>query len=279
MAAATGQGYLAYVLSSPMQAESGGRNIGIPCLSPALRKERMSKDFKGPRKVPNYTPDLEPGAWIEIYELAMDMLDVNEAVCDKYFTMMFEGTAHTWLKNLPPNSINTWPELKERFVKNFRGTCKRPMTIVHLQHCVQRPDESAHHWTRRVAEVIHSSDDISAAHAVLILEKNCHYQPLVLKLGRLKRKVQDMGELMDTLIRYGESDDTKDPGEDDDKTSTTRRGTHPEANLKPRGEATVTPRVKGRKGSRKAPLISLPILTLGTGTSVRRKGASAGKTT
>ena len=58
---------------------------------------------------------------------------------------------------------------------------------------------------------------------MLILEKNCHYEPLVLKLGRLKRKVQDMGELMDTLTRYVESDDTKDPGEDDDKGSTSRR--------------------------------------------------------
>ncbi|KAI4994618.1 hypothetical protein ZWY2020_034259 [Hordeum vulgare] len=33
-----------------------------------------------------------------------------------------------------------------------------------------------------------------------------------------------MGELMDTLTRYAESDDTKDPGEDDDKVSTARRG-------------------------------------------------------
>ncbi|KAI5016253.1 hypothetical protein ZWY2020_006104 [Hordeum vulgare] len=224
LAAAAGQGYPAYALPSPMQAELGGRNIGIPCLSLALRNERMPKDFKGPRKVPNYTPDLERGAWIESYELAMDMLDVNEAVCAKYFTMMLEGMGHTWLKNLPPNSINTWSELKERFIKNFRGTCKRPMTIVDLQHCIQRPDESAHHWTRRVAEVIHSSDGISATQAMMILEKNYHYQALVLKLGRLKRKVQYMGELMDTLTRYAESDDNKDPGEDDDKISTARRG-------------------------------------------------------
>ena len=59
---------------------------------------------------------------------------------------------------------------------------------------------------------------------MLILDKNCHYEPLVLKLGRLKRKVQDMGELMDTLNRYAESDDIKDLREDDDKVSTARRG-------------------------------------------------------
>ncbi|KAI4972832.1 hypothetical protein ZWY2020_003757 [Hordeum vulgare] len=73
--AAAGQGYPAYALPSLTRAESGGRNIGIPCLTPALRNERMPKDFKGSRKVPNYTPDLEPGARIESYELAMDMLD------------------------------------------------------------------------------------------------------------------------------------------------------------------------------------------------------------
>ena len=80
-------------------------------------------------------------------------------------------------------------------------------------------DESAHHWTRRVTEIIHLSDNITAAQAVLILEKNCHFQPLVQKLGRLKRKVQDLGKLMDVLTRYAESDSTKDPGSDEDKTA------------------------------------------------------------
>ncbi|KAI4989237.1 hypothetical protein ZWY2020_036554 [Hordeum vulgare] len=97
------------------------------------------------------------------------------------------------------------------------------MTIVDLQHYVQRPDESAHHWSWRVAEIIHSSDDITAAQAVLILKQNCHYEPLVQKLGRLKRKVQDMGEKMDTLTRYTEADDTKDPGEDG-KANSPRKG-------------------------------------------------------
>ena len=48
----------------------------------------LPKDFKGPRKVPNYTADLSPEAWVESYEMAMEMLDVDEAACSKYFTMM-----------------------------------------------------------------------------------------------------------------------------------------------------------------------------------------------
>ncbi len=46
--------------------------------------ELKPKDFKGPRKVPNYTADQPPEAWVESYEMAMEMLDVDEAACAKY---------------------------------------------------------------------------------------------------------------------------------------------------------------------------------------------------
>ena len=91
------------------------------------------------------------------------------------------------------------------------------MTIVDLDHCVQHEDESAHHWVLRVSTIIHSSNNITAAQAVLILEKNCHFLPLKQKLGWLKRSCQDMGELMVALTKYADSDSMKDPGSDDEK--------------------------------------------------------------
>ena len=69
--------------------------VGVPCLVPALCNEQLPKDFKGPWKVPNYTANQPPEAWIESYEMAMEMLDVNDAACAKYFTMMLDGPAHT----------------------------------------------------------------------------------------------------------------------------------------------------------------------------------------
>ena len=66
-------------------------SLGVPCLTPALRNMRLPNDFKGPRKVPDYTADLQQGSWVESYEMAMEMLDVDEAVCAKYFTMMLRG--------------------------------------------------------------------------------------------------------------------------------------------------------------------------------------------
>lgn len=71
------------------------RTGGVPCLILALRNVRLPKDFKGPRKVPNYTADLQPGAWIESYEMAMEPLEVSDAAMAKYFTMMLDGTARS----------------------------------------------------------------------------------------------------------------------------------------------------------------------------------------
>ena len=96
--------------TTSIEAGAATRTVGVPFLVSALRNERLPKDFKGPRKVPNYTADLQPAAWIESYEMAMELLEVSEAATAKYFTMMLDGTARTWLKGLPPNSIGSWAE-------------------------------------------------------------------------------------------------------------------------------------------------------------------------
>ena len=164
----------------------------------------------------NYTADLQPGARIESYEMAMELLEVSEAAMAKYFTMMLDGTARTWLKGLPPNSISSWAELKAWFIQNFKDTCKQPMSIVDLTNCKQEEGESTTHWVRRVKAIIHSSDKMDAGSVVLMLGKNCRFLPLKQKLGRLKRDCNDMGTLMVALVKYADSDSTKDPESDDE---------------------------------------------------------------
>ena len=85
----------------------------------------------------------------------MEMLDVNDVLCAKYSTMMLDGQARTWLKGLPANSINACAELKARFIQNLKDTCKHPLSIIDLDTCVPREDESAYHWVRQVSAVIH----------------------------------------------------------------------------------------------------------------------------
>ena len=91
-----------------------------------------AQGFQGTSEGAELHADLQPGAWIESYEMAMELLEVSDAVMAKYFTMMLDGTACTWLKGLPPNSISSWAELKARFIQNFKDTCKQSMSIVDL---------------------------------------------------------------------------------------------------------------------------------------------------
>ena len=77
--------------------------------------------------------------------MAMEMLDVNDATCAKYFTMMLDGPARTWLKGLHPNSVRSWDELKARFIQIFKDTCKQPMSILDLYTCVQSEGDSTAH--------------------------------------------------------------------------------------------------------------------------------------
>src|SRR3954471_3366240 len=131
--------------------------------------------------------------------------------------MLPEGTARTRLKSLPANSISSWAQLRARFIQNFKDTCKQPMSIVDLAACVQEEGESTTRWVRRVSQILHSSDRINADTAVISLEGNCRFGPLKLKLGRMKRHCNDIGTLMGALVKYVDSDSTKDPESDDEK--------------------------------------------------------------
>ena len=51
------QAFLVYPTTS-IEAGMATRTGVVPWLVTALRNERLPKDFKGPRKVPNYTTDL-----------------------------------------------------------------------------------------------------------------------------------------------------------------------------------------------------------------------------
>ena len=147
----------------------------------------------------------------------MELLEVSDTACAKYFTMMLERTTRTLLKSLLANSIDSWDELKAWFIANFKDTCKQSMSIVDLAACVQGENESTNHWVHRVSGILHSSDRINIDSAIIMLQGNCRFQSLKLKLGRLKRHCNDMGALMAALVKYADSDNTKDPDSDNER--------------------------------------------------------------
>ena len=97
------------------------------------------------------------------------------------------------------------------------------MSIVDLAACVQEEGESTAHWVKQVSAILHSSDRINADTAMLTLEGNCRFLPLKQKLGRLKRYRNDMSMLMAALVKYADSDNTKDLNSEEDKPGTGKK--------------------------------------------------------
>ncbi|XBI15320.1 hypothetical protein VPH35_057756 [Triticum aestivum] len=70
-----------------------------------------------------------------------------------WFPLALEGSARSWLMNLPEGSISSWEELCEQFVASFKGTYKQPATISDLQAVKQRPRDTLRQYVQRFSQV------------------------------------------------------------------------------------------------------------------------------
>ena len=56
-----------------------------------------------------------------------------------WFPMALKDGARSWLLNLPPGSISSWGEMRDRFVANFQGTRDYPPAAGDLRRIKQQP--------------------------------------------------------------------------------------------------------------------------------------------
>ena len=64
-----------------------------------------------------------------------------------WFPMALKDGARSWLLNLPPGSISSWDEMRDRFVANFQGTRDRPLAAGDLpasSNNQERPSRSTY---------------------------------------------------------------------------------------------------------------------------------------
>ena len=66
-----------------------------------------------------------------------------------WFPMALKDGARSWLLNLPPGSISSWGEMRDRFVANFQGTRNRPLAAGDLRRIKQQPGETLQKYIQR----------------------------------------------------------------------------------------------------------------------------------
>ena len=91
---------------------------------------------------PRYDGTPDPAEFLQLYELSIEAANGEEKVMANWFPMALKDGACSWLLNLPPGSISSWNEMRDRFFANFQGTRDRPPAAGDLRRVKQQPGET-----------------------------------------------------------------------------------------------------------------------------------------
>ena len=118
------------------------------------------------RDTPKYNGSTKPEDWLVDYSTAVGIAGGNKHVAIRYTPFMLQGSARTWLNNLPANSINTWLNFHDAFVHNFTSTYKRPGRPRQLALCVQGKDESIRDYLAQWTELRNTCEGVHEVQAI-----------------------------------------------------------------------------------------------------------------
>ena len=110
-------------------------------MTPELRSVAWPGKFK-PDLPPRYDGTPDPAEFLPLYELSIEAANGDEKVMANYFSMALKDGGRSWLLNLPPGSISSWDEMRDRFVANFQGTRDRRPAAGDLRRIKQQPGET-----------------------------------------------------------------------------------------------------------------------------------------
>ncbi|XP_058733300.1 uncharacterized protein LOC131604903 [Vicia villosa] len=88
-----------------------------------------------------YDETTDPDDHIRSIEAVMDYHVVRGSIKCQIFPTTLRKGAMTWYKNLPPNSIHSWAELKKFFSNHFRASRRQPKSEATLEAVIQGTDE------------------------------------------------------------------------------------------------------------------------------------------
>ena len=125
---------------------------GCRAFTAELRSIAWPGKFK-PDLPPRYDGTADPAEFLQLYELGIEAANGDEKVMANWFPMALKDGARSWLLNLPPGSISSWDEMRNRFIANFQGTRDCPPVACDLRHIKQQPGETLQKYIQRFNNV------------------------------------------------------------------------------------------------------------------------------
>jgi hypothetical protein len=129
--------------------EDDEKEMGARCFTQRVRKTRVPKGFKLPHDQEKYDGSQEPTLWLSDYLQAVQILGGTRATVMQSLQLHLTDAARSWLNTLPNDSIGSWGESENQFVRNFHSTYKRPASLEEVKSCVQQKGETLHSYIQR----------------------------------------------------------------------------------------------------------------------------------
>jgi hypothetical protein len=160
------------------------------------------------------------------------------------------GAARSWLNTLPNESIGSWGELENQFVKDFRSTYKRPASLEKVKACVQRKGETLRSYIQRWSVIKNSAEDVSDERAIDAFSAGLHRSDLVEEIGRTRPTT--VAELMEEANRFADGENAynnkRGCSPEVDRTSRRRRRHHSSDNQGRRNQVATGYEAKEEEG-------------------------------
>ena len=83
-----------------------------------------------------------------------------------YLPTVLEGSARSWLLNLPVGSIYTWEQLCDLLIANFQGTYDRPGKEDDLHRIRQNSNETLRQYIKRFSQVRNSIPEVAESSVI-----------------------------------------------------------------------------------------------------------------
>jgi hypothetical protein len=176
--------------------------------------EKFPESFKPPHDVVKYDRKLNPTLCLKDYEMGMIIQNASDMIMTRYLPLMMKDAVRNWIQGLHADNVNSWYEMRRVFIRNFKGTYKRPATDKDIENCVHRKNESTRKYLACWAELVNSLVDVPKDVACREFIRNCRYRELQDELMRANpRQVSDLVKI---ASQYARSDCIKDDSDNED---------------------------------------------------------------
>src|SRR3954469_2864066 len=102
--------------------------------------------------------------------------------------LQLTGAARVWLSSLSSASIRSWEQLAYIFIRNFKGTSKRPASIEELRAYSQQTNESIRSYLKCWFHIKNSATHISEERAIDAFKDGARRPYFKEELGRVNPK-------------------------------------------------------------------------------------------